>query len=471
MIQKLLTTFIALFLIHSAIAQTTSQPNAFVGKRLWSDHQTFNGGSFSDFGEYGSGFELGYLRSMSPHFNFSVPAQLMVINLPEELDNFTTLGVDAMGQFRAYQPGARVIPYLTAGVGGVLEDFENLNFELPVGIGVNIRLGEYAFINTQATFRKSLSGDRDNFQYGIGLGFYIGRNDEEPAEKVARVKDKDQDGIDDKDDDCPDVPGVIAFNGCPDTDQDGITDLDDLCPEEAGPKNTRGCPDADADGFADNRDDCPDEPGSLAGCPDDDSDGLANNKDDCPLEAGSIANRGCPVNDRDADGITDDKDPCPDEAGTINGCPDSDNDGFANNVDRCPNDPAPLSEDGCPIIEKKDREILDYAVQAVQFEFSSATLKSISLPVLDQVKGVLDKYPDYHLNIIGHTDDVGDTSTNEVLSLKRGNSCFLYLKTKGVNPDRMSVSGYGETQPIADNTTEEGRALNRRVEFLVVPGR
>jgi len=391
----------------------------------------------------------------------------MVINVPDELDNLTTFGIDAIGQFQLYRPGAKVIPYVSTGVGGVLESWEKLNFELPISLGVNIRFGDHAFVNTQAGFRKSLDGNRDHFQYGIGLGFYLGKVDE--TEKEIKIQDKDKDGIEDFEDNCPDEPGVIAFRGCPDSDADGIEDRIDICPEVPGTRETNGCPDTDRDTFADDVDDCPTVPGTLNGCPDDDGDRIANKDDKCPDEAGPASNQGCPVTDRDGDGVPDSEDQCPDQAGPLNGCPDGDNDGFADNIDRCPEAAAPLSKDGCPEIKKEDKEVLDYAVQAVQFEFSKAKLKTVSFPVLDQVKAVLDKYPGYELQISGHTDSIGEAADNQELSIKRANSCYLYLVSKGVDASRLIVTGFGESKPIADNDTEEGRSLNRRVEFLVLP--
>ena len=466
--RTILSSLILFLSIQFLFSQTPDRPNTFTGKRLWSDHQTTNGeGSIADFNNFGGGFEIAYLRNLGPNFNFGLPAQLMVIDLPNELDNLTTFGIDAIGQFQLYRPGARVIPYASTGVGGVLEEWEDLSFQLPINIGVNIRFGDHAFINAQAGYRLALEGDRDHFQYGIGLGFYLGKVDETKIKP--KVKDKDGDNIDDFEDDCPEIPGVVAFKGCPDSDADGIEDRIDICPEIPGTKETNGCPDQDKDTYADDVDDCPTIPGTLNGCPDDDQDGVANQDDDCPNQPGSAANRGCPVADRDGDGVPDSEDKCPDEVGPLNGCPDQDNDGFADNIDPCPNTAAPLSKNGCPEIKKEDKEVLDYAVQAVQFEFSSANLKTISFPVLDQVRGVLDKYPGYQLQITGHTDSVGDSKDNEALSIKRANSCYLYLVSKGVNADRLIVTGKGESQPIADNNTEEGRSLNRRVEFLIIP--
>ena len=111
-------------------------------------------------------------------------------------------------------------------------------------------------------------------------------------------RDSDGDGISDSDDDCPEVAGLAAFNGCPDSDGDGIEDSKDDCPTVAGLKSLNGCPDADGDGVSDADDTCPDEAGPAAnnGCPwpDTDGDGVLDKDDVCPDVPGTVANNGCP---------------------------------------------------------------------------------------------------------------------------------------------------------------------------------
>ena len=75
--------------------------------------------------------------------------------------------------------------------------------------------------------------------------------------------------------------------------------------------------------------------------------------------------------------------------------------------------------------------------------------------------------PTYHLAISGHTDDVGNDEYNQTLSDKRAAAVRRYLINQGIDENRMTSHGYGETRPIADNKTKQGRALNRRVEFEV----
>ncbi len=278
-------------------------------------------------------------------------------------------------------------------------------------------------------------------------------------------KDSDGDGVLDGADDCPDKAGLINLNGCPDSDGDGIRDSEDACPNAAGTSATAGCPDTDGDGIRDSEDACPDKAGlaALDGCPDTDGDGIRDSEDKCPLKAGGKDTAGCP--DSDGDGLTDDQDPCPDKAGPFNGCPDTDGDGIDDAHDHCPNSAGPLRTFGCPELQEEEKQTLDLAAQAVQFETGKATLKVESYNILNKVAAIMKKYPDYKLRIVGHTDNVGDAASNMALSEERARSCYDYLVAQGIDPSRISYMGKGETQPIASNDTPQGRELNRRVEF------
>ncbi len=278
-------------------------------------------------------------------------------------------------------------------------------------------------------------------------------------------KDSDGDGVLDQADQCPNTAGPINLNGCPDSDGDGLADKDDACPTEIGPPSTGGCPDSDGDGIKNADDQCPLKPGlkKFNGCPDSDGDGIEDSKDKCPNKAGEEKNQGCP--DSDGDGLTDDKDPCPDKAGPFNGCPDTDGDGIDDAHDHCPNSAGPLETFGCPELKKEEKETLDLAAQAIQFETGKATLKVESYNILNKVAAIMKKYPDYKLRIVGYTDNVGDPTHNMTLSEERARSCYDYLIAQGIDPARMSYEGKGEAHPIATNDTPQGRELNRRVEF------
>jgi len=163
--------------------------------------------------------------------------------------------------------------------------------------------------------------------------------------------DRDGDHIPDNLDECPDQPGLPQFKGCPDHDGDGIIDKNDSCPDVAGLPQFNGCPDRDGDGIIDKKDSCPDVAGlpQFHGCPDRDGDGIIDKKDSCPDIAGLAQFNGCP--DRDGDGIIDKNDSCPDIPGVpeLNGCPDKDGDGVTDAKDRCPDKPGPKENDGCPL--------------------------------------------------------------------------------------------------------------------------
>ena len=108
-----------------------------------------------------------------------------------------------------------------------------------------------------------------------------------------------------------------------------------------------------------------------------------------------------------------------------------------------------------------------YTIKPIFFETSKADYKPEALALLDEVAYIMLENPAYKLRIIGHTDITGKASSNQVLSVNRAKMCYVYLQKKGVPTKQMSYKGLGQTQPAADNDTEEGRQLNRRVEFEI----
>jgi outer membrane protein OmpA-like peptidoglycan-associated protein len=402
----------------------------------------------------------------------NIPVKIGLGNRNEELINNSIIGID--GHINYYLRGhdKMLSPYLLAGLGVVLENKDSVNMQFPVGAGIDIKMAPNAYLTWQSEFRTSTKDDKNNFHHSIGFKYIFGGKQE--IVEIPPPVDTDGDGITDGMDECPRVPGIEAFNGCPDTDADGIQDSEDDCPEYPGLRELKGCPDSDNDGVSDKDDECPNEPGlkELNGCPrnDRDNDGIIDDEDKCPDQAGLARFDGCP--DSDGDGITDANDDCPTLAGVAkyNGCPDTDGDGIPDPTDRCPNTVGPASNSGCPIIEVEDKEVLEFAMQAVQFDHSKATLRPQSYGVLDQIVDIMGKYTDYKLEISGHTDNTGTTDFNQRLSELRAKTCYDYLALQGVSKSRMSYVGFGELRPIAENETYTGRSLNRRVEFNLFPG-
>jgi len=263
-----------------------------------------------------------------------------------------------------------------------------------------------------------------NIQAGLKIRLFGSKTEPlraAPTPEVVTIPDSDGDGINDNEDKCPNQAGLAKYNGCPipDSDGDGINDELDKCPNQAGTAKYDGCP-----------------------IPDSDGDGINDEMDKCPNQAGTAKYDGCPVPDKDGDGINDDEDKCPDIAGisTNNGCPDV---------------PANVSK------------TLGYSAQNISFGATNAKLTTKSNASLDKVVTIMNENPGLRIRVEGHTDNAGDDDANMKLSEDRATAVKDYLVSKGISEDRITVEGFGETQPIADNNTSTGRMKNKRIELRV----
>jgi outer membrane protein OmpA-like peptidoglycan-associated protein len=142
---------------------------------------------------------------------------------------------------------------------------------------------------------------------------------------------------------------------------------------------------------------------------------------------------------------------------------DTDGDGVLDAADRCLDTPRGTAVDATGCTRRGS-----ITLQGVNFETNSATLTADSRPVLDAVAADLKQYPRLKIEVQGHTDNVGADAYNLGLSQRRAASVREYLVTQGVGADQLSAKGYGETQPLADNTTPAGRKENRRVVLAVL---
>lgn len=227
-----------------------------------------------------------------------------------------------------------------------------------------------------------------------------------------------------------------------DSDGDGILDIDDKCPYQP----------EDYDRFQD-EDGCPD--------PDNDRDRILDIDDECP-------------NDPEDYDQFQDKDGCPD--------PDNDQDGILDIDDKCPNIPETFNnyndEDGCPdtiptvvsfkeIGEVTGKRII---ISGIHFEFDKAIIKERSKSILDKVAGILKEHSQMRVRIEGHTDSKGSDEYNDRLSEERARAVRDYLIGAGIEKERLVAIGRGAKEPIADNSTEESRARNRRIEFVILEG-
>ena len=128
--------------------------------------------------------------------------------------------------------------------------------------------------------------------------------------------------------------------------------------------------------------------------------------------------------------------------------------------------PPPLLPEPTPAPAVRQRIVL----RGVNFDFNSSVVRPESRPVLDEAATLLKQNPGVHVVVKGYTDSIGSAEYNQALSVRRAEAVYRYLVNLGVDPERLTVEGFGKTNPIASNDTEEGRAQNRRVELHPVQG-
>ncbi|MBL4637608.1 MAG: OmpA family protein, partial [Kofleriaceae bacterium] len=220
-------------------------------------------------------------------------------------------------------------------------------------------------------------------------------------------------------------PEKIIVAAPVDSDGDGLLDPDDQCPQEP----------EDKDGFED-LDGCPD--------PDNDKDSVLDVDDECINEPGLASAQGCPIADRDGDTVIDSEDNCPDEPGEV-------------------------EMQGCKtkqtvILTGNSLQILD----VVYFKTNKAIILERSYELLNNVATVLNSHPNLKKIVVeGHTDSRGRDAANLDLSQRRAQAVVDYMVGRNVDRARLLAEGFGETRPISDNKTNEGRSANRRVEFRI----
>ena len=268
--------------------------------------------------------------------------------------------------------------------------------------------------------------------------------------------DHDGDGVIDSKDMCPNTPSGIKVDdfGCPlDSDHDGVPDYKDNC--SGTPKGVKvdehGCAiDSDEDGVPDYRDICPDTPQGI-----------------------KVDDLGCPF-DSDGDGVPDYMDKCPNTPTAVqvdeNGCPlDSDHDGVPDYKDKCANTPAGTQVDdkGCPIVKEDKPEPKQFVLSSgTNFAFGKTSLLPSASTELDIIVEAVKAHPNSEWKIIGYTDNIGSNKINQKVSLQRAQSVLNYFIKRGLRSNQFEVVGMGEKNPIASNSTENGRAKNRRVEIV-----
>ncbi len=280
------------------------------------------------------------------------------------------------------------------------------HFTVSTGAGVNFWLTKNFGLGVQGDY-VSTPGDKANYanfwQASASLNFRFGN------------RDRDKDGILDKDDLCPDTPGLPEFQGCPDTDGDGVPDKDDQCPDVAGPVENNGCP-----------------------WPDTDGDGIIDKDDACPTVAGPAENNGCPWPDTDGDGILDKDDACP----TVPGLPEY---------------------NGCPKPKTVVADDLEKNFKSVLFDFNKATIRPESNTALDTAAGIIKQEGGNYL-LEGRTDAKGAEAYNLKLSRERAAAVVAALDARGVDTNALKSIGVGESKAtVSEKASDAERQVDRKV--------
>ena len=435
------------------------------------------------------GAEIGYYREITDGIRIGVPFRLGIAKYAlsttdvsqfrsQTFANIGLQGVYHLNDGTILPKNSLIYPYALVGAGVTYygKEDDHFSYDIPLGLGLSLQLLEGLNIQAQSEYHLASA---NHLMHSVGVLLNFNKEEKKITPKVEAApvvvapkeeapKDGDGDGVIDENDKCPAIAGIAKFDGCPDTDGDGVQDANDKCPNEAGSSALYGCPDSDGDGISDVGDECPTVAGlsKFNGCPDTDGDGIKDSQDECPKVAGLARLNGCPLADTDGDGVADESDSCPKVAGLskFRGCPDSDNDGIEDSKDSCPNEAGIAGNKGCPEVKEEVKKVLEFAKRGIQFQTNSNQLKSSSLTVLNEIAEIMKNNPAYNLKIGGHTDSQGKAESNQKLSENRAKTCFDFLVNKGIAASRMTYTGYGEAQPIADNNTATGRATNRRVE-------
>ena len=383
---------------------------------------------FAKLKDMAPGLAITYFQGLKKHIDIAAAIGGSFVRYPMPGRNFSgdnfLLEGNATVNFKMVSEKYWVQPYLIAGV-GAHKYLSYYGAFAPLGLGIKVNFFDEAHFFLTSTYRVPITTETANyhFQHSIGIAGRIGKAKEPkiipPPPPPPPPADTDGDGITDDNDKCPTVKGVAKYEGCPvpDTDKDGINDEEDKCPEVSGLARYQGCP-----------------------VPDTDKDGINDEEDKCPTVPGVARYQGCPVPDADGDGVNDEEDKCPNLVGV-------------------------RENQGCPVITEEVKKKVEIAAKNILFITGSYKLAASSNKGLNEVAKIMQDNPEMKLDIDGHTDNVGTEEKNQILSDNRANAVKAYLVKKGIDESRITSTGHGELEPIADNKTAAGRQQNRRSEL------
>ncbi len=419
---RVILTYLALS-FSVAFAQTSESPFMTGLSAVFADYNGPVTGNITQVKTFNPGISVGAYAYISQWFNVSLhsaffPEVIYPTSNGEfggsSLTDITALTQIKFNNGRFLQEGAFLAPYLTTGFGLNMAS-GNTGLYLPAGLGMRMRVSKNFSLQFESVYKQALNSRVQHIAHTAGFVFAL-PSESKPVRKPTPEPQKKT----------TQAPLAMAGKAAPDSDGDGVPDDRDQCPDVKGKMMYLGCPP-------------PVEEKSATGGiivdanADRDGDGILDVNDDCPDIKGVASNRGCPVY-----------------------------------IEQKSETTVPTNE---PIklpatIAREDRDYLANVAKMIHFDSGSKDLKKSNHSVLDKVAEIMDRYPDYQLEVTGHTDNTGSEKGNVVLSIMRAHEVKSYLANrKGIRWARITSGGVADTAPVADNFSEEGRELNRRVEF------
>lgn len=365
--------------------------------------------------------EVNYSVAGGYNYNANLSVEILAGFAQEKSGPDSEVYHAGIGALYHFMPEKRLVPYLAVGIGllavNEAHDDTDHHSRFDYGVGLKYFLNKDFAVNTEVRHMLASSGEPNNLMYSAGLVYYFGGEARPAPPPTPAPLDRDGDGVIDRLDTCPGTPAGVAVDrqGCPlDSDGDGVYDYRDKCPATptGAPVDWQGCPlDSDGDGVYDYLDKCPGT-----------SQGVAVDLDGCALPQ-----------DSDGDGVYDDVDRCPDTAAG-----------------------AHVDEYGCQLV----------LTLLLQFDVNKAVIRPEHVKDMAAAAEFINTYPGKKILIAGHTDSDGSADYNQALSQRRAHAVKTYLiENYGIDGTILTAKGFGESRPIADNSSATGKQQNRRVEI------
>lgn len=389
------------------LAQTAERPFMAGLSANFFDYQGPMTGDFAQFQTYDPGIAFAGYGYINNSLNYSLNTTFAPeVIYPTSENNFIStsmLDVKGMLRWTILNPEKFFVPYIGTGF-GLNTASNNLRLYIPASLGMRLRFTENFGLQLESTWQQSLkAGQFQPVSHMVGFVFAL------PAtRKPVRPPVKDE-------------PTNNSIADLPDRDFDGVPDRDDQCPDEKGLHMYLGCPEPETEEATDNG-----NPAAIA------QDPVISQQ---PVVSGAIIDQ--------------------EEPQEIGGS------GFIS-----PAVESSSQTENATMVPASALAELNMLLQNVYFDNASYELNAEAMSVLDRAAKLLRDNPSLDLQVMGHTDESGGERNNIVLSIQRAYKVKYYLVyEKHIPMARISSDGYSSVEPAGTNATEEGRAMNRRVEL------